>query len=227
MAFAPALVDSFTRADSDTLGTASPGPGTWTEQIYNQPGDLDIISNAVGATAANSSARLSGNVQDPQVALTIPTKQGNGTYIALYFRIQSPGGATTDAYELQMNALAGTDDVTAFRVIDAGFTSLGAPVSGSAVQEWSVGDKFGGWCAGTGATVTLVCLRDSGSGFVELCRWEDTNALRITATGLVGFELGDTVARVDDFSVADGPLEATPIVTKDVYVSMATEKQKP
>lgn len=199
--------DDFVRADNVALGTATPGPGVWTEQIYGTAGNVDIISNAVGATVANSSAWLSGIVSTANaVGITVKTLPGGVTSMSLYFQIRTPGSAAGDGYDLQFNTAA---DWQIFRMIDSGFSQVGIsnPFQTKAI---SAGDGIGvQWEVKWDRVVFILLYRTGGHGN-EFVPWglviEDTNVARLTDPGVIGIEFGDAVGRIDDIYQGYGPV---------------------
>ena len=175
------LLDSFTRADSTSLGT------NWTADILGQfYGSFDIVTNAakVGSGAYDSNwwnvASFTAAQDVYATIVTMPT-----TSFRLYARLANPGTNSCTGYELEI------DTTTSYivRLDTAGVRVTLLNLS----TVFANGNKAKLECSGT----TLTAYRDTGAGWVSLGSTTDSYYDRV---GYIGMLAQNTTAlTVDDF----------------------------
>lgn len=183
------VLDDFDRASIGSNYTA----------IYGGGGLPRIVSSTIIDKGASSFCDAFYNVAtygaDSEVYIDIVTKPANGNYVWLYARLQTPTTSGFDGYELQCNALAGTDTIELYRCVNTVFTLLA-----TYTVEFASGDSVGMDVTGTGATVAVTAYRrPSGGSWGAVGTYNDTNWNRITAAGYVGLGGGgDSGWRLDN-----------------------------
>lgn len=183
----PAVIDDFNRAN----GALGANWGRW----WNGDQDMSILSNQC-RTATNDFSDNYYNVatyQNVDIAITIATLPATNGLVYMGARMQSPGVAGMDCYQL-VYTNAATDTIRLDRVINSVETALN-----TWNQTLSAGNGLGMRISGTGATVTIDIYVNTGAGWTLVQTQTDTNAARITAAGNTGIGITDTTARLDNF----------------------------
>ena len=195
------LLDDFNRADETPLSQS----GAWDGPVRaGTRTRLRLVGNAVARATSGSTSedyRVGMSFTESEAYFTVSVLPNTTDFALVLARIQSVESTNADFYAMEISRIgAGNYSIDAYRVIDAAFTSLAVVATGVDLQ---VGDKFGMEVTGTGATVTLRCFMDTGSGWAQVgSDVLDTDGARITAAGPIGLSIGGitgTLWRIDDF----------------------------
>jgi hypothetical protein len=126
---------------------------------------------------------------DVTASVSLPTLPGVGNAARVYARLQSPGSAGVDGYEVRLQQQSGTDQVYIDRLDNAAITTLA-----SFGQEFSAGDKLQIRVIGSSVQAWRY---SAGSGWVKVGEANDST---YAGAGYVGIALRGTSGRLDDFS---------------------------
>lgn len=185
------ILDNFNRANE-----GPPPSSNWTADTLNVGvTGHSVVSNQCVAASGSSHTWWNASTFGPdQEAFATWSQVGAAGFVGFHMRIQSPGTSSGDAYEC---VFFQNGTIQVVRVIDA-YTSEVTLLNDS-IATPNDGDKVGVEVIGSGATVTIRMLKDTGSGWTEVGTVDDTGATRITASGNIGLLGGDTDDIADDF----------------------------
>jgi hypothetical protein len=184
------ILDTFTGAN----GTNPPN-ANWTNDVFAGGGGrgIQIQSNQAAGNAllGNSAYWNTQTFPASQEAYwTIGTKPGNGIYIGLFLRLQSPGTAGADGYSFYHREFtAATDALEMYRADNAVETLLGASIT----VELTAGEKLGVRAIGSTLEGFIVTAAGVATGHVE--RTDAT----YSGSGNIGVFLQNQTGRCDDF----------------------------
>ena len=194
------LLDDFNRADETPLSQS----GAWDGPVRSGRSRLRLIGNAAARASSGSTSedyRSGTSFTESEAYCTVAALPTTTDFALVLARIQSPETAGADFYGMETDRVGANNySFTAYRVDDGAFVELAVVATGVDLQ---VGDKFGMEVTGTGATVTLRCLMDTGSGWAQVgSSVADSSGSRITSPGPIGLSIGGitgTLWRLDDF----------------------------
>lgn len=180
------ILDAFNRADE-----GPPPSANWTADPFNvSTVGHEVISNAA-SNGQHTYWSAASFAADQEAYVTISNLNG-GTGGGLFMRVQSPGTSGADGYECNWNGTT----VSVTRVIDA--YAVETTIDSVTTTAAATGYKFGVEVTGTGATVTIKCYIDTGSGWTLVLTASDTGGTRITSGGYIGM-FSQPVTSLDDF----------------------------
>lgn len=187
-----AVLDDFNRA---TLG------GNWTVDVAGFGASLmatassTFLNPSLNGVYGDGFWNLATYGPDTEIYVTLVSEMmgTNGTLI-LFGRMQSPGSAAADGYELQVTRSAGTDSWTILRITNGAEFSLN---TGS--QELTLGDKVGFELLGN----ILTAYYFSGGVWSAVVSYDISgDGTKYTGAGNVGigcYNGGSGLPKFDDF----------------------------
>lgn len=193
------VIDTFNRANGGIPGSTSSSGATWASDSIdgNWSSNLVVSANQMKLSAAGTvnSYLTPSYGPDAEVYVDVPTLPPNGQYVALFARIQAPGGSSGDYYGLvYTHNTAGNATYTLRRYIDITWTDL---ITTSA-PALAAGDGLGLEVTGTGATVTVRAMRRTAGLWGQVTTVGDSSASRIIAAGGIGVEVSATTTLLDN-----------------------------
>ena len=168
--------------------------GNWAADTFNFTNTaVNVISNQAGGADGGGLDERSyysalAHQADGQIAVTVPTLPENGGRAALAYRLQTPGTAGVDGYEMVTKGTAGLATHQIDRVDNKSFTTLA-----TFTQGLVAGDKLG--VRFTGSSHEIYVVPSSGP---RLHVGTVTDAT-YTGTGYGGIGVRGTTVRLDDF----------------------------
>lgn len=181
------ILDSFDRANENPLSDG----GKWSNDVLGSgESGLKIVSNQLACSYASTRTAWRNDQRygpDTEVTVTVDTKPGVGNVVRLYARLQTPGSASFDGYELRFLHNSGTDQVLIERVDASVFTTLR-----TVDQELTAGDELKLRVIGS----SIQAWRYDGLSWSEVGEVSDST---YTGRGYVGVGLRGTSGRLDDF----------------------------
>jgi hypothetical protein len=189
-----AVLDDFNRGDESPLSDA----GRWSGGVGNG-GEVGLaVSGQQVACSLSTTCSAWWNASqfgpDLEASVSIPVLPGVGNAVRVYARLQSPGSAAVDGYEVRFQQQSGTDQVFIDRIDNGAITSLA-----SLSQEFVAGDRLKIRVVGS----TIEAWRYSAGSWVKLGQASDST---YASAGFVGVALRGTSGRLDDYSAgAAGP----------------------
>lgn len=210
------IQDDFNRADTPSVSWTgsqqTSGSYQWSGQSINSSGSstLGVSSNQMFQSNVNNDNAYLDHVfgPDSEVSADVPVLPDDGSYIALWARVQNPGSNSYSSYAL-VYIHSDTSSVWALRRYDNA-TPHQLGTSSFNTSPISAGDSIGLSVTGTGSTVRLSAYQKTGGVWSLIGSADDTDANRITSAGYVGVELGDPNVRIDNFSGGDVIQNSTP-----------------
>lgn len=194
------LLASLPATDNFNRANEIPITGNWTNELNT----ANLVANAVTCAAVGDFCGVRWNADsfpaDQYAQVLMTNIAGGSNYMGPTARMAT--GAATFYLCMSPADAGGTTYLTRF--VAGSSTDL---ATGSGAPD---GSTFRITVRGTGATVTITCAADSGSGFVTLASASDTDASRITSgsAGFGGKNVGTNV--IDNWQ--GGSLATTPIV---------------
>lgn len=186
--FGTAVLDSFTRADSGTLGA------NWTADISGQGfSSWTIASNTCDASAGGfDSSYWNPSSFGPacEVFCTVTTLPATQE-LRLLARINNPGGSTVTAYELEVS-VGGADTLLYRR--DSDVTRV---LMGTIGVSVAAGNKLALVCNGT----SIQAYKDTGGGWVQIANETDASYSNAGRIGI--WNQNNTTLAIDEFGGGD------------------------
>ena len=216
------IVDNFDRPNENPLLDGL----RWTNGVIGSgesglyiPNNWFACSRSTTCTAWRNSAQYG---PDSESWARIATLPGTANSVRLYVRIQQPGSAAADGYELRTIQQAGTDQVLLERV-DNGTLVTRLTIN----QELAAGDTLLLRAKGT----TIEAWRNDGTSWARLGVVNDST---YSAGGYTGIGLRGTTGRLEDFGArtmggpppdteppsAPGTLTATAVSTSQIDLTL-------
>lgn len=191
--------EDFNRADAGVSGATTSGGDVWSTTRIETGGAnaLRVIGNRGGVLASVQNGYLTTTYgPDVDVTAEVPVLPGNGRYIALYSRIQTPGSGVADYYGLvYTHDTGGNSSWQLRRYVNAVPTTL-TTISGINLLP---GDALGLRVTGAGASVDVAAYRRSSGIWSAVTSATDSSGNRIVSAGRVGLEIDDPATRIDNF----------------------------
>lgn len=195
------VLDDFNRADETPLSQSGAWDGPVRAGTRTQ---LRLVSNTAARHTSGSTSegyRVGTSFTESEAYFTVSALPNTTDFALVFARIQSVESTNADCYAMEVVRVGANNySITAYRVDDAAFTSLAVVATG---VDLAVGDKIGMDVTGTGATVTLRCFMDDGSGWAQVgSDVSDSSGSRITSPGPIGLSIGGTTGglwRLDNF----------------------------
>jgi hypothetical protein len=182
------LLDNFNRANGVI------GAPNWAQPVYDaETSRIEITSNQIFGDAAGATSRSHAYWSpatfgpDSEAYLTIPTVDTQVRTIGLFLRLQTPGSAAADGYDLEYLLSSGTWQIN--RIDNGAFTALGS----SAVSTLIAGDKMGFEAIGN----KLTGYRITAGGWTSIVTATEAT---YPSAGNIGVRFDASLARGDDFS---------------------------
>lgn len=198
-----AVLDNFNRADTTNVSSSpASGPYDWAPTQINSglPTELGIISNQLYKANNGNNGYINHLFgPDTEVNIDVNVPPSSGSYVVLWARIQDPGSGAFDSYALVYINNGANATWSLRRYDNSAMTEL-ATLNTPLI---SAGDSLGFAVTGTGSAVTLTAYQQSAGVWSTIGSVNDNSASRITSSGYIGTEVGDSTMRLDNLRGGD------------------------